>query len=161
MTLRFVEPGSVRSFRPGANTSTATYPTGTAGPRITIPVGFMNATKKLASFLDLRPGWDSYRAPPPNNEAFIGAVVVLGYIAGGGDSRVFDVLHIAASLDGGVALAFEAGARALEITVTNHGIIKLERSDGGRFVRASEFARVPVVVFGPQLDEAFTWLFAN
>jgi hypothetical protein len=83
---------------------------------------------KLGSLEALRPGWDSYSAPPPSKAAIERLAEILQTVVQ--DATVSDILaniHIGPSLDGGALLAWKNRGRTLEIEIDPSGNIEVSR----------------------------------
>ena len=114
---------------------------------------------KLASYFNLTEGWDTRHAETPSAKAVAGAIVVLTYLEVDHPGRLY-VDQVSPSIDGGIELECEHNGQFVNVTVTNQGLLKLERSDG-EFTEypwdgsQSGFDRAAFV----DVKKAFRWLF--
>ncbi|MEW6236938.1 MAG: hypothetical protein AB1656_16260 [Candidatus Omnitrophota bacterium] len=90
---------------------------------------------KCESFQNLKAGWDSYDAEPPNSIAINNAKTVLTYLSGSD----LKPSRIAPSVEGGVGIIFTQDCKYLGIECLNSNEILLGYSDGKGRIEVREF----------------------
>ena len=82
--------------------------------------------EQLEGFLNLRPGWNGYSAPPPNRDAVSTAANALGAL-----QALSEPNRLAPSAVGGIGITYRKGPRKAYLECYNNGQVILLLSDSG------------------------------
>lgn len=93
---------------------------------------------EVRNYSTLKPGWDSYRSPVPSKESIDSAITFLQAV----NERLLGLMEISPSLDGGVEMAYDNGARWVSILSNQDGTYTVETSDEREWIRTKEFEEV-------------------
>ncbi len=93
--------------------------------------------KQLGALRSLKPGWDSYDAPPPHQQAIESARDFLGSVLASESAPA--PARVCASVEGGVGIVFQRDSRYADVEFLNDGSIVGGASDGGGPVEVTEW----------------------